>query len=195
MKTYFYKLILFLTCTLICLTAVAETKTAIFAGGCFWSMQHDFDKVNGVVSTTVGYTGGTVPNPSYEQVSTGNTGHYESIEVQYDPAKISYPQLLSFFVHDIDPTDPNGEFCDKGNEYHSVIFYNNAEQKNTAIKMKNDLIQSKKFPNIATQILPAQTFYPAEEYHQKYSEKNPENYAAYRLGCQRDQHLQDVWGK
>lgn len=189
----FTRFTLLLTCTLLSLTAFAETKTAIFAGGCFWSMQHDFDKVSGVVSTTVGYTGGTVANPSYEQVSAGDTGHYEAIEVQYDPAKISYQQLLTFFIHDIDPTDPDGEFCDKGNEYHSVVFYSNATQKSDAITMKNELIQAKKFPNIATQVLPAQTFYPAEDYHQKYAEKNPSQYSAYRQGCQRDQRLQDVW--
>jgi peptide-methionine (S)-S-oxide reductase len=173
----------------------ADTKTAIFAGGCFWSMQHDFDKVNGVVATTVGYTGGTVANPSYEQVSNGDTGHYEAIKVEYDPAKISYQQLLSFFMHDIDPTDSAGQFCDKGNEYHSAVFYENPQQESAAVNMKNSLIQSQKFANVATQILPAKTFYPAEDYHQKYSEKNPERYSAYRTGCARDQTLQNVWGK
>ena len=185
---------LLLSCLLITsLSAIAETKTAIFAGGCFWSMQHDFDKVNGVVATTVGYTGGTVANPSYEQVSNGDTGHYEAIKVEYDPAKISYQQLATFFLHDIDPTDMQGEFCDKGNEYHSVIFYDDAQQKSAAIGLKNSLIMSKKFSNIATEVLPAKTFYPAEDYHQKYSEKNPDAYMAYRKGCQRDQTLSDVW--
>jgi peptide-methionine (S)-S-oxide reductase len=187
---------LFLSCLLMAsFSALAETKTAIFAGGCFWSMQHDFDKVNGVVATTVGYTGGTVANPSYEQVSNGDTGHYEAIKVEYDPAKISYQQLASFFIHDIDPTDMQGEFCDKGNEYHSVIFYEDAQQKNVAIGMKNSLIMSKKFANVATEVLPAKTFYPAEDYHQKYSEKNPDAYMAYRKGCQRDQTLSEVWDK
>jgi peptide-methionine (S)-S-oxide reductase len=175
--------------------AMAATQTAIFAGGCFWSMQHDFDKVNGVVATTVGYTGGKVVNPSYEEVSNGDTGHYEAIKVEYDPAKISYQELLSFFVHDIDPSDADGQFCDKGNEYHSVIFYDDAHQQKTAIQMKNNLIISKKFDTVATQVLPAQPFYPAEDYHQKYSEKNPARYSAYRTGCARDARLQEVWGK
>jgi peptide-methionine (S)-S-oxide reductase len=184
-----------LTFTLIASIALAATQTAIFAGGCFWSMQHDFDKVNGVVATTVGYTGGTVANPSYEQVSNGDTGHYEAIKVEYDPAKISYQDLLKFFIHDIDPSDSNGQFCDKGNEYHSVIFYDNSQQQNTAVGMINSLIDSKQFPTVATKILPVKTFYPAEDYHQKYAEKNPAQYNAYRKGCGRDQTLQDVWAK
>jgi peptide-methionine (S)-S-oxide reductase len=193
-KRFFITGVLISLCSFASL-AVAATQTAIFAGGCFWSMQHDFDKVSGVVATTVGYTGGTVANPSYEQVSNGDTGHYEAIKVEYDPTKITYQQLLTFFIHDIDPSDTNGEFCDKGNEYHSVIFYDNSQQQSTANGMITSLIDSKQFPYVATKVLPAKTFYPAEDYHQKYSDKNPTQYSAYRKACGRDQSLADVWSK
>lgn len=173
--------------------AAAASATAIFAGGCFWSMQHDFDRVVGVLDTTVGYTGGTVSNPTYDQVSGGNTGHYEAIKVTFDPSQISYRQLLDIYWHDIDPTDAAGEFCDHGSEYRSVIFYRNATQKKLALESKESLIKSKRFNKIYTQILPAMAFYPAEEYHQKYAEKNPESYAAYRKGCRRDETLKEVW--
>jgi peptide-methionine (S)-S-oxide reductase len=158
-------------------------------------MQHDFDKVDGILSTTVGYTGGTVPNPTYQQVSTGTTGHYEAIQITFNPAVISYRKLVDIYWHDIDPTDPEGEFCDHGNEYHSVIFYGDETQKKIAMESMDQLLQSKQFSKIYTQILPATTFYPAEEYHQKYSDKNPQAYAAYRSGCQRDTTLEQVWKK
>lgn len=175
-------------------TFAAKNEVAIFAGGCFWSMQHDFDKVPGVVKTTVGYTGGHLANPTYEEVSRGDTGHYESIEVIYDPSKISYQQLVDFYWHDIDPSDPSGQFCDHGNEYHSVIFYNNDEQRKIALESKTTLSDSHRFNQIVTLIEPAQTFYPAETYHQKYAEKNPLTYSAYRWGCGRDQRIQEIWG-
>ena len=175
--------------------APQQYETAVFAGGCFWSMQHDFEKTPGVVSTTVGYTGGNVVNPSYEQVSSGNTGHYEAIQIVYDPKQISYQQLVDLYWHDTDPTDANGQFCDKGNEYHPVIFYQNAAQHQQAMASKNNLIQSKALTEVATQILPAKPFYPAEDYHQHYADKNPAAYSAYREGCRRDQLLRAVWGK
>jgi peptide-methionine (S)-S-oxide reductase len=180
---------------LVSFSIYAQTQTAIFAGGCFWSMQHDFDKVKGIVNTTVGYTGGTVVNPTYEQVSAGDTGHYEAIKVEYDPAVISYQKVLDFYLHDIDPSDFEGQFCDHGNEYKPVVFYSDANQKKMASEMKDQLSTSKKFPKVALNILPAQIFYPAEEYHQKFAEKNPARYSAYRTGCQRDATLQAVWGK
>lgn len=175
-------------------TFAANSETAIFAGGCFWCTQSDFDKVPGVIKTTAGYTGGEVANPSYEQVSQGGTGHYESVEVVYDPSKVSYAQLLDHFWRSIDPTDEGGQFCDRGDQYRSVIFYENAAQKKLAEASKQALIQSGKVKNIVTLILPAKTFYPAEEYHQKYYQKNPLRYRYYRFNCGRDQRLRKVWG-
>lgn len=174
---------------------VNNKETAIFAGGCFWSMQHDFEKLPGVISTTVGYTGGHVVNPSYEKVSTGMTGHYEAIQIVYDPTKTEYSKLLDFYWHDTDPTNASGQFCDSGNEYHPVIFFLNNNQKTIAEKSKNRLAQSGKFDHIVTQILPAKSFYPAEDYHQHYSDKNPESYSNYREGCRRDATLNRIWGK
>jgi peptide-methionine (S)-S-oxide reductase len=179
----------------IILASTPKTETAIFAGGCFWSMQHDFEKTPGIIETTVGYTGGTLASPTYEQVSSGTTGHYEAIRIVFDPKIISYQQLVNLYWHDTDPTDANGQFCDKGNEYHPVIFYENPAQQKIADESKAQLIQSKVLATVATQILPAKTFYPAEDYHQHYSDKNPVAYSSYRYGCQRDNTLNAVWGK
>lgn len=173
------------------------SATAIFAGGCFWCMQKDFDELKGakgVISTTAGYTGGDVVNPSYEQVSAGGTGHYESVKVVYNPKVISYPQLLTYYWHHIDPTDAEGQFCDKGQQYQSVIFYSDATQKQEALQSKQALIDSGKFSQIATDILPAKPFYPAEDYHQEYYLKNPVHYKFYRYTCGRDQQIAKVWG-
>lgn len=169
-------------------------KTATFAGGCFWCTQADFDKVPGVVKTIAGYTGGTQVNPTYEQVSNGGTGHYESVQVIYDPTKISYEKLLDVFWHNIDPTNGNGQFCDNGDQYRSVIFYQDEEQKKLALASKDKLIKSGRFPQIVTQIIPAKIFYPAEEYHQEYHSKNPIRYHFYRYQCGRDQRLKELWG-
>lgn len=176
-------------------SAATKTETAIFAGGCFWSMQHDFENLRGIVSTTVGYTGGSVANPTYEQVSTGKTGHYEAIKIIYDPSKISYEKLVDFYWHDTDPTNSSGQFCDYGSEYRPVIFYLNANQERIAKNSKVEIENSKQFDVIATKIMPAQAFYPAEEYHQHYSDKNPVAYETYRYGCGRDSTLKRVWGK
>jgi peptide-methionine (S)-S-oxide reductase len=192
------KIIMTLSCILAFNAAFAastKTETAIFAGGCFWSMQHDFEKLDGIVSTTVGYTGGHVVNPSYQQVSSGNTGHYEAIKVVYDPDKISYEKLLDFYWHDIDPTNATGQFCDSGSEYHAVIFYSNARQEQMAQTSKRALENKKRFDVITTKILPAKNFYPAEDYHQHYSDKNPNAYNAYRTGCRRDATLKQIWDK
>lgn len=172
----------------------ANTKTAVFAGGCFWCMEKPFDRLNGVLKTTSGYTGGTVRNPSYEQVSAGNTGHYEALRVTYDPEKVSYEELLATFWPNIDPFDANGQFCDKGKQYRAAIFYGNEEEKKLAEASKKKRQEKLEF-DIATEILPASTFYPAEEYHQDYYLKNPVKYKYYRWRCGRDARLEQVWGK
>ena len=173
----------------------AGISTAIFAAGCFWCAEHDFEQVPGVDKVIAGYTGGMVANPSYEQVSAGGTGHYESVEVFYDPDKISYQKLLSVFWKNVDPLDSSGQFCDKGQQYQAVIFYANPEEKKLADASKDALMHSGKFKSIATLILPASTFYPAEDYHQGYARKNPVRYHYYRYRCGRDQRLKEVWGE
>jgi methionine-S-sulfoxide reductase len=170
-----------------------KEERAIFAGGCFWCMQPPFDKTNGVIATYAGYTGGNKENPTYEEVSAGGTGHRESVEVVYDPSKVSYAKLLDIFWHNIDPLDPQGQFCDKGDQYRSAIFYTSDEQKRLAEASKEELIRSGKFDKIYTDILPAKTFYRAEEYHQEYSKKNPIRYRFYRANCGRDKRLKQVW--
>lgn len=174
-----------------------KTETAIFAGGCFWSMQKLFDsmKDKGVLRTTAGFTGGKTENPTYEQVSTGKTGHKEAVEVVYDPAKIKYGDLLMAYWHDTDPTDAKGQFCDHGDEYTPVIYYSVPEQRAAAEGSKSQIERSKVLKGpIATQILPAGKFYAAEDYHQEYHLNNHENYTRYRQGCRRDETLKKVWG-
>ena len=170
-------------------------EVAIFAGGCFWCMEPPFDKLDGVISTTSGYTGGDVENPSYEMVSSGRTGHAEAEKIVYDPAKVSYKKLLDVFWHNIDPTTPNRQFCDSGNQYRSEIFYLNDEQKKLAEASKAELEKTKPFSKpIVTKITRASEFYPAEEYHQDYYQKNPVRYKFYRYGCGRDARLEELWG-
>lgn len=173
----------------------AEEQTATFAGGCFWCIQSDFDKVKGVVSTTAGYTGGSKKNPTYKEVSAGGTGHVEAVQVVFDPSKVSYEKLLSVYFHNIDPTRDDGQFCDTGEQYRPVIFYYGKKQKELAEMYKNALIQSKTVQPVLVQILPATTFYPAEEEHQKYYQKNPVRYKFYRYNCGRDARLKEIWGK
>jgi peptide-methionine (S)-S-oxide reductase len=173
----------------------AAQRLATFAGGCFWSMQKAFDGVPGVVSVTAGYAGGSKADPSYQEVETGRTGHAESVQVIYDPARISYEGLLDIYWHHIDPLTPNAAFCDHGPQYRSIIFYRDAEQQRLAEASKRALDQSHRFPTpIVTAIQPATAFYPAEEYHQEYYKKNPARYAAYRIGCGRDQRIRQLWG-
>lgn len=173
----------------------AATEVATFAGGCFWSMQKAFDGVPGVVTVTAGYAGGTKVNPTYEDVETGRTGHAESVEVTYDPAKISYDGLLDVYWHHIDPLTVNSAFCDYGPQYRSIIFYHGAEQRRLAEASKRGLDDSHRFRTpIVTAIQPATPFYPAEEYHQQFYKKNPARYEAYRIGCRRDARLQQLWG-
>ena len=169
--------------------------TATFAGGCFWSMQKAFDDVAGVASTTVGYAGGTKADPSYKEVVGGRTGHAESVQVIYDPDKISYERLLDIYWHSIDPLTLNAAFCDHGAQYRSVIFYGDAKQRRLAEASKHKLDQSKRFATpIVTAIQAATKFYPAEEYHQQYYKKNPESYQRYVVGCGREQRLRQLWG-
>jgi len=168
---------------------------ATFAGGCFWFMQPPFDKLDGVLSTSVGYTGGRTKDPTYPEVSAGGTGHAEAVQVVYDPAKISYAQLLDVFWHNIDPLTPNAQFCDQGSQYRSAIFYHDATQRDLTLKSKRRLEESKRFERpIVTEILAAMKFYPAEEYHQNYPEKNPARYKYYRWSCGRDRRLKELWG-
>ena len=171
----------------------ARLQTAVFAGGCFWSMQHDMEHIPGVVSTEVGYSGGHVANPTYDQVSTETTGHYESIKVTYDPAKISYPQLLVRYFHTTDPTDDGGAFCDRGPSYRPVVFVADAAERKEADQARAEA-QAKLKQKVVTQILAAAPFYPAEGYHQHYSDKNPERYGIYRQGCGKDRRIKELWG-
>jgi peptide-methionine (S)-S-oxide reductase len=169
---------------------------ATFAGGCFWCMEPPFEALEGVVSVTAGYTGGTKANPTYEEVSAGGTGHAESVEIVYAPAKVSYEKLLDVFWHNIDPTTPDRQFCDHGRQYRTAIFYHDEMQKRLAEKSKQSLEGSKTLPGpIVTEIVPAGTFYPAEEYHQDYAKKNPIRYRYYRYACGRDARLRELWGE
>ena len=175
----------------------ADTKTekATFAGGCFWCMETPFEKLDGVTEVISGYTGGKKVNPTYEEVSYGGTGHLESVQIIYDPSKITYSELLDVFWKQIDPTDPNGQFVDRGSQYRSAIFYHNDEQKGLAEKSKEELDESGKFGKpIVTEIIMASAFYKAEEYHQDYYKKNPIRYKFYRYNSGRDQYLKKIWG-
>lgn len=176
-------------------TSGHRLETATFAGGCFWCMQPPFDKLAGVISTKAGYTGGRKKNPTYEEVSAGGTGHAESVEIVYDPAKISYEKLLDVFWHNIDPTTRDRQFCDAGNQYRTAIFYHDEKQKKLAEESKRALDKTKPFKApIVTEITRTTVFYPAEEYHQKYYVKNPVRYKFYRYNCGRDQRLRELWG-
>ncbi|MBU0731703.1 peptide-methionine (S)-S-oxide reductase MsrA [Patescibacteria group bacterium] len=168
-------------------------QTATFAGGCFWCSVKTFNDLDGVIDVVSGYTGGTVQNPTYEQVSSGTTGHYEAVQVTYDPNIISYEDLLEFYWLHIDPTDELGQFADKGPQYRTAIFYQNDEQKKLAEDSKKELEKSGKFSKIATQILPATIFYAAEEYHQDYYKKNPVQYKAYEVGSGRSSGTEEIW--
>ncbi|MEI2636458.1 MAG: peptide-methionine (S)-S-oxide reductase MsrA [Methylotenera sp.] len=172
----------------------AQVATAIFAGGCFWCIEADFEKLAGVVKAESGYTGGQLENPTYEQVSHGGTGHAEVVLVTYNPEKVSYQKLLDYFWRHIDPTVKDQQFCDVGNQYRSAIFYQNESEKKTAEASKVILEKSKKFARIYTEIVPAGPFYLAEDYHQDYYKKNPIRYKYYRNSCGRDARISEVWG-
>ncbi len=188
-----------LTLTLNASAARAEsskTEKATFAGGCFWCMEPPFEKLAGVLSVTSGYTGGHAVNPSYEDVSAGGTGHAESVQVEFDPAKVKYEQLLDVYWHNVDPLTANAQFCDHGSQYRTAIFYHSEEQKRAAEASRAALTQSGKLKGpVATEIVAATTFYPAEDYHQDYYKRNPIRYKIYRYNCGRDARLEELWGK
>ena len=173
--------------------SLADTRFAIFAGGCFWCMEKPFDKVDGVSATISGYTGGDVANPTYESTSTGKTGHYEAIQIEYDSTKVSYENLLDIFWKNIDPFDARGQFCDKGPQYRAAIFYGDENEKYLAQESLDQLQQRViDGQQIVTELLPQKTFYPAEDYHQNYYQKNPLRYKYYRYSCGRDNRLDEV---
>jgi peptide-methionine (S)-S-oxide reductase len=197
MKTLFIAMLGMSAVILTGYTVMASDKLekATFAGGCFWCMEHPFDQIPGVVSVTSGYTGGHKKNPTYEEVSAGGTGHAESIQIVFDPAKVSYGKLLDIFWHNIDPTTKNRQFCDVGNQYRSAIFYHDEKQLKSATQSKTLIEKSGKLKEtVATEIVPATEFYPAEEYHQHYYKKNPIRYKFYRTTCGRDGRLKQLWG-
>ncbi len=176
--------------------SAGEARIATFAGGCFWCMQPPFDRQKGVVSTVVGYTGGEAPHPTYEDVSTGETGHLEAVEVMYDADKVTYRELLRIFWQSVDPTDPDGQFADVGEQYQTAIFYHDEDQRREAEASKAELSASRRFHKpITTRILPATPFYRAEEHHQKYYEKNVLHYQSYKKGSGREDFLKKTWGK
>lgn len=172
----------------------ATSAQAIFAGGCFWCMEADFEKLPGVIASESGYTGGSTVNPSYESVSGGGTGHAESVRLTYDPSKVSYAQLVEYFWRHIDPTVKDQQFCDHGSQYRSAIFPLDEAQRAVADASKTALVKSGKLPHVYTEIVPAGRFYPAEDYHQGYYQKNPVRYEYYRYGCGRDARVKAVWG-
>ena len=189
-------LFILVLCGLAVTTTQAETKTAVFAGGCFWCVQPPFDQAKGVTKTVVGYTGGTAETANYNLVSAHKTEHREAIEVTYDPAHVSYEQLLDIFWHNINPTQADGQFHDIGLSYQAAIYFANEEEKKMAEASKEKLAKSGRFDQpIVTEILPRKPFYPAEEYHQKYYQKNPEAFEAYHIGSGRVSYLERIWGK
>jgi peptide-methionine (S)-S-oxide reductase len=171
-----------------------ETRTAIFAGGCFWCTEADFEKLPGVLAAESGYTAGRTVNPTYEQVSAGNTGHTEAVRVSYDPTRVSYTQLLDHFWRSIDPTVKDRQFCDIGSQYRSGIYWQNDAERRAAEGSRDALLASRQVPRIETEIVAASAFYPAEAYHQDYYRKNSVRYAYYRLSCGRDARLKQIWG-
>jgi peptide-methionine (S)-S-oxide reductase len=174
---------------------VENNQLATFAGGCFWCMVKPFDEQPGIISVVSGYTGGTVENPTYQQVCTGNTGHYEAVQITYNPKVFPYEKLLELFWQQIDPTDPGGQFYDRGQSYQTAIFYHDETQRRLAEESKQRLQESGRFHKpIVTPILPAQAFYPAEDYHQHYYKKNPVHYERYHIGSGRAAFIKTHWG-
>jgi peptide-methionine (S)-S-oxide reductase len=175
--------------------SAAKPAVATFAGGCFWCVEADFDKVDGVISTTSGYIGGKTVNPTYQQVVSGSTGHAEAVEIAYDPAKVSFAKLLEVFWRNIDPLVKDRQFCDSGSQYRSAIFFHGEEQRKLAEDSKTKVAAKFSPRRVYTEIVPAGTFYKAEDYHQDYYTKNPLRYKFYRLNCGRDNRLEELWGK
>jgi peptide-methionine (S)-S-oxide reductase len=172
-----------------------NSTKATFAGGCFWCMEHPFDELDGVVSTTSGYTGGHTVDPTYPEVSAGGTGHTEAVQIEYDPTKVTYEELLKVYWRNVDPTTPDAQFCDHGNQYRPEIFYHTKEQQQLAEASKTYIEKTKTFPEpIVVEITEGTTFYPAEDFHQNYYQTNPIRYKFYRLACGRDSRLTELWG-
>lgn len=177
-------------------TATESTRVAIFAGGCFWCMEPVFDKIPGVMSVTPGYTGGTVPNPSYQEVCAGETGHLEAVRIVFDPAQVRYRELLQVFWRNIDPTTRNRQFCDYGSQYQSAVFYLDEDQRRDAEETRREAEASNNLKSpVVTEIRLAGEFYPAEEYHRQYYKKNPYQYKQYHDGCGRNWRLKELWGE
>jgi len=174
--------------------AAAEMETAIFAGGCFWCMEEAYEEVPGVSAVVSGYAGGEVGNPTYKQVSSGSTGHYEVVEVEYDPGQVTYEELVEVFWRNVDPFDDRGQFCDKGSQYLSAIFVNGDEEQRLAEATKEEVAARFSMP-VSTEILAESVFYPAEDYHQDFYKTNSARYKFYKFGCGRVQRLEDIWGK
>lgn len=174
-------------------TAQAATATAIFAGGCFWCTESDFEKLPGVIAAESGYTAGKVPNPTYEAVSAGQTGHTEAVRVTYDPAKVTYSQLVEYFWKTIDPSEKDKQFCDSGSQYRSGIYWGSEAERQIAVASRDALLKTGRFQIIHTELAPASTFYLAEAYHQDYYKKNPVRYSYYRNACGRDAQLKRIW--
>jgi peptide-methionine (S)-S-oxide reductase len=175
--------------------AAGQAAEAIFAGGCFWCVESDFEKLPGVLSAESGYIGGRTKNPTYEQISAGGTGHTEAVRITYDPAKVDYATLLDHFWKNIDPTVKDRQFCDVGSQYRSAVFYQNEEEKKAVEASKEAILKGGRIKKIYTEIVPATQFYPAEEYHQDYYKKNPIRYKFYRTNCGRDRRLAEIWGQ
>jgi len=176
-------------------SAPAARAQATFAGGCFWCMETAYEGIPGVLAVTSGFSGGPEKNPTYHDVSAGRTGHMESVQVDYDPRRISYSRLLTIYWHNIDPTQGDGQFCDHGKQYRSAVFYRNAEERRLVQASERAAAAQIRIKKpFVTRILPFTAFYPAEEYHQDYYKKNPANYHSYRAGCGRDRRLMEIWG-
>ncbi len=187
------KFVLALGLTALTAAAQAATATAVFAGGCFWCTESDFEKLPGVVAAESGYTGGKTANPTYEAVSAGHTGHTEAVRVTYDPAKVSYAQLVEFFWRTIDPTEKDRQFCDVGDQYRSGIYWGTDAERQVAEASLAKLKESGRFKNIYTEVKKADPFYVAEDYHQDYYKKNSVRYSYYRFSCGRDAQIKRVW--
>ena len=175
-------------------SAAGGAATAVFAGGCFWCIEADFEKLPGVIGVESGYTAGKTPNPTYEQVSAGGTGHTEAVRVSYDPKKVSYQQLVDYFWKHIDPTVKDRQFCDVGSQYRSGIYWADESERRVAEDSRDALLKSGRFKEVFTEIAAATVFYPAEDYHQDYYRKNPVRYTYYRASCGRDARVQAIWG-
>jgi len=197
---YIFPALLFSFISITTLDAASKKPTQnasiILAGGCFWCIESDYEKLKGIISVVSGYTGGHIKNPTYQQVSSGTSGHLEVVKVTYNPNTISHEKILDYFWHHIDPTRDDGQFCDNGPQYRPAIFYKNEQEKNIILKSAQEIEKTKIFEApLKVEFIPQSTFYPAEEYHQDYYKKNPIRYNYYRYACRRDARVEELWGK